>query len=147
MRSKLLLPEKYKWIGLALFLPALALGIATFFFDFQFAFLTIGKKTAGRIFEDQVNLTDEFALTGLIVGMLFMAFARERHEDEYITRVRLESLQWAVILNYVLLILATWLVHGIGYLQVMVYNMLTIPLFFLLRFHFMLRRNSMNLNA
>ena len=142
MKSKFLLPERYKWIGLAMFIPSLILGVATFFFDFHFDFLTLGKsKSPFIVFDDQINLTDEFALTGLILGMLFMAFARERHEDEYISKIRLESLQWAVILNYALLILATWLIHGMPYLQVMVYNMLTILLLFLIRFHIVLARD------
>jgi hypothetical protein len=142
MRSSLLLPEKYKRIGLALFLPALVLGIMVQFFDFQFAFLTLhqGKNDLTRILDSEINFTDELALTGLILGMLFMAFARERNEDEYINRIRLESLQWAVIVNYVLLLVATWLVHGFGYLHVMIYNMLTILLIFLLRFHIVLAR-------
>ena len=142
MRSSLLLPEKYKRIGLALFLPALVLGIMVQFFDFQFAFLTLHQDRSDftNILTEDINFTDEIALTGLILGMLFMAFARERNEDEYINRIRLESLQWAVIVNYVLLLVATWLVHGFGYLHVMIYNMLTILLIFLLRFHIVLAR-------
>ena len=142
MKSSLLLPEKYKKIGLALFLPSLILGIMVQFFDFQFSFLTLHKDKSDftNILTEDINFTDEIALTGLILGMLLMAFARERNEDEYISRIRLESLQWAVILNYVLLLVATWLVHGFGYLHVMIYNMLTILLIFLVRFHIVLGR-------
>jgi hypothetical protein len=142
MRSNLLLPEKFKPIGLALFLPALALGIMNQFFEFQFNFLTVHFDRTGmkHFLDEDINFTDELALTGLIISMLFMAFAREKHEDEYISRIRLESLQWAVILNYVLLLLATWLVHGFGYVQVMMYNMLTILAIFLVRFHIVLAR-------
>lgn len=148
MKSTLLLPEKYKRIGMALFLPALVLGIMVQFFDFQFAFLSLphDKHDMSRILESDINFTDEFALTGLILGMLFMAFAREKNEDEYISRIRLESLQWAVIANYVLLLAATWLVHGFGYLHVMIYNMLTILLIFLVRFHIVLARDRRNSN-
>ena len=144
MRSKLLLPAHYKWIGLGLLIPSLALAIAVYFFEFQFKFLTISKADPTALLNFDVNLTDELALSGLILGLLFLCFAREHHEDEYISQTRLESLQWAVIVNYALLILATWLVHGISYLQVMVYNMLTIPLIFLFRFHFVLGREKNN---
>jgi len=75
------------------------------------------------------------------VALLFIAFAREKQEDEFIGRLRLESLQWAVLVNYILLLLATWLIHGFSYIDVMMYNMLTILIFFILRFHVLLFRN------
>ena len=74
-------------------------------------------------------------------GLLFIAFAKEKHEDEFINKLRLESLQWALLFNYALLLVATWLVHGFGYIDVMMYNMLTILLFFIIRFHVVLFRN------
>jgi hypothetical protein len=149
MKSKLLLPERYKWIGLCLFLPALVLGFMNQYMEFQFDFLTIHLDRSGmkHFLDEDINFTDELALTGLIVGLIFMAFARERHEDEYISKIRLESLQWAVIVNYALLLLATWLVHGFGYLHVMMYNMLTILFIFLVRFHIVLAREKKALNT
>jgi hypothetical protein len=82
---------------------SLALGILVRFWDFQFNFLTVDlrQKTRG-MFNDNVNFTDEIALTGIILGLLFLAFARERREDEFINRTRLESWQWAVLINYIL---------------------------------------------
>jgi hypothetical protein len=77
--------------------------------------------------------------------LLFIAFAREKQEDEFIGKLRLESLQWAVLFNYALLLLATWLIHGLGYIDVMMYNMLTILLFFIIRFHVVLYKNRSSL--
>lgn len=144
MKQSLLLPNKYKLIGLLLLIPSLILGIAVRFYDLKFDFLTIKNplKTTDPLSGSTINFTDEIALTGLIIGLLFIAFAREKQEDEYIRSVRLESLQWAVLVNYVLLILATWLVHNFAYLDVMVYNMLTILIFFIIRFTVVLRRNK-----
>jgi hypothetical protein len=144
MKPSLLLPNKYKLIGLLLLLPSLLLGIAVRFYDFKADFLTMKNpiKTSDPLSGATINFTDEVALTGLIVGLLFIAFAREKQEDEYIRSVRLESLQWAVLVNYILLLLATWLVHNFAYLDVMVYNMLTILIFFIIRFAVMLHRNK-----
>jgi hypothetical protein len=145
MESKLLLPNRYKRIGIVLLIPAFILGIMVRFFDFQFSFLTIhmGKS---KVFEDSINLTDEFALTGLIAGLLFIAFAREKTEDEFIAHTRLESLKWAVLINYILLLVATWLVHGFAYIDVMMYNMLTVLIIFIIRFNYVLNSNKKSID-
>lgn len=146
MKSTLLLPSRYKWIGFIVLVPSLILGILVRFREFSFDFLTLpeGKSivsSKGLNLDELINLTDELALTGIIIGLLFIAFSREKHEDEFINRLRLESLQWALLFNYVLLLLATWLVHGLNYIDVMMYNMLTILIFFILRFHIVLYRS------
>lgn len=142
MESKLLLPNRYKLIGLIIFILFLILGIAVRFYDFGFTlfqFVQAGKN----IFANQrQDLTDEIALTGLIAGLLLIAFSREKQEDEFISKIRLESLQWAVLINYILLLIATWVVYNFSYIDVMMYNMLTVLLIFILRFHIILWRNN-----
>lgn len=147
MKSKLLLPSRFKLVGFLLLIPSLVLGILYRFRDFYFEFLTFKfRKSSGTdksIFtEDQINLTDELALTGLIVGLLFIAFARHKQEDEFIHHIRLESWQWAVLISYGLLLLATWFVHGFAFIDVMMYNMLTILIIFIIRFYIVLARNK-----
>lgn len=139
MRTKLLLPRRYKTAGIILLAVSLVLGILVRFWEFEFSFLTIVlKKHAPPVFDDKINFTDEFALTGIILSLLFIAFAREKNEDEFINKTRLESWQWAVLINYILLLVATWAVHGFPYIDVMMYNMLTIPIIFIIRFHYVL---------
>jgi hypothetical protein len=147
MKNSLLLPHRYKRIGIIVLAPSLVLGILVRFFDFQFSFLTlnIGKtRFNGQNIhlEENINLTDELALTGIITALLFIAFAREKTEDEYIAHTRLESLKWAVLINYLLLLLATWLVHGFAYIDVMMYNMLTVLIIFIVRFNYTLNSNK-----
>jgi hypothetical protein len=139
MKTKLLLPNQYKTIGFIIFLIFLTIGIMVHFWEFELQFLTVvfEEKKVTEI-DSKLNFTDEFALTGIIVSLLFIAFAREKNEDEFITRTRLESWQWAVLLNYVLLLLATWAIHGFAFIDVMMYNMLTIPIIFIIRFHYVL---------
>jgi len=147
MESKLLLPNRYKRLGLFLLLPSLVLGILVRFFDFQFSFLTLhfGKTiihSKNLNLTESINLTDELALTGIITALLFIAFAREKTEDEYIAHTRLESLKWAVLINYILLLAATWLVHGVAYIDVMMYNMLTVLIIFITRFNYALNNSK-----
>jgi hypothetical protein len=148
MRHRLLLPNRYKFIGLFALIPFLALGIAVRFFDFGFTFLTrksIWNLSAGRHtsnITDYQNNSDELALSGIIISLLLIAFSREKQEDEFISQLRLESLQWAVLINYLLLLAATWIVYQFAYLDVMMYNMLTVLLLFILRFHILLWKNK-----
>ena len=135
MRSKFLLAPKFKVIGWVMLLIFLALGILVYFFDFRIDALTIKPDTrSGNLFDNMVNFTDEIALTGIIVALLFISFAKERNEDEFINHTRLESWQAAIFINYILLLIAVWLIHGTRFLDVMMYNMLTIPLIFIIRF-------------
>ena len=141
MSNKLLLPHRYKIFGSVLGLLFLALGIAVYFFELSVPALTLDLKRDGKGIFEVINFTDEIALTGLIVSLFFISFAREKNEDEFITHTRLESWQWAVLINYILLLLATWLVHGFRFIDVMMYNMLTILIIFIIRFHYVLYKN------
>lgn len=80
------------------------------------------------------DISDEIAFTGMAVSLLFIAFAKRKDEDEYISRIRLESLIWAVIVNYLILTVATWLVYGFAYVSVMMYNMFTVLILFIIKF-------------
>ena len=147
MKPTLLLPSRFKYIGTVLLIPSIILGLLFRFRDFSFDFLTLRRSYSlvngnSLNLDEQINLTDELSLTGLIVGLLFIAFSRQKQEDEFIHHTRLQSWQWAVLINYGLLILATWLVHGLAYIDVMMYNMLTVLLIFIIRFHFILFRNK-----
>jgi hypothetical protein len=154
MTPSLLLPNRYKLIGWLLFIPFLALGIIWRFWDVEFDFLTISfieSTFSGKNFnitdKSSLNFTDEIALTGMITGLLFIAFAKEKREDEFISRTRLVSLQWAVLINYILLILASWFIHGLAFIDVLMYNMLTVLLLFIIRFHVVLNRFQKTENA
>jgi len=148
MRHRLLLPNRFKLIGILGLIPFLALGIAIRFFDFGFAFLarsgtySFSEGDSSMHITDYQNYSDELALSGIIICLLLIAFSREKQEDEFISQLRLESLQWAVLINYLLLLIATWAVYEFAYIDVMMYNMLTVLLLFILRFHILLWKNK-----
>jgi hypothetical protein len=52
--------------------------------------------------------------------------------------MRLESLQWAIYGNTLILVLCIAFIHGFLFLDVMIYNMFTPLLIFVLRFHWLL---------
>lgn len=162
MKTHWLFPHRYRLIGWLIFIPSAILGLAGLYAEFWFEFLTITfeapKPDAGIVYqfiwwitdggsfttnrESSINLTNELAAIGIIVGLLFVAFSKEKLEDEMISRLRLESLQWAVYINYMVLGVLIVLVHGGLFLNVMIYNMFTVLLMFIIRFRLAIRRNE-----
>ena len=107
--------------------------------DFRFRFLEFDLGVQKSLFDsDSLNFTDEIASIGLIVSLLFIAFSKEKIEDEWISQLRLESLQFAVYLNYAVLSLQILLVHNTAFFDIMVYNMFSVLLLFILRFRIMI---------
>jgi hypothetical protein len=145
MKSRLLLPHKFRWIGLAIFVPAFILGFVYLFFNYELSFLNVELKNWMFIFKEDGlfqstnnNLTDEVGLSFTVIGLLLITFSREKTEDEFIQKLRLESLQWAVLVNYFLLVICTWFVFGSSFFIAMVANLLTVLIIFNLRFHWLL---------
>lgn len=150
MKTQHLLPYGFKKVGWILFIPSLIAGILLLIFqpgpsftnapvfavaDGQF----FGKILFFKIVETQ--LLDEFISVGLIVGALFIAFSREREEDEFIAKVRLDSLLWATYVNYGILLLCIIFVYEMAFYWVMVLNMFTLLFFFIIRFKLVLYKS------
>lgn len=143
MEPRFLFPHRFKLIGWIIAIPSIILGLFILIDDLRFDFLTV-KLPFKYFFADEFlssddkgnefsifNFTDEIATIGSILGLLLIAFSKVKYEDEYVSKLRLESLQWAVYVNFFLLIVSTILIHGMAYYSVIVYNMFT-PLIFLL---------------
>ena len=142
MKTRYLFPHWVKIAGLVLSLVFITLGLALLYFDFELPVVVpVNTETfLGLIGGEVNNATDEIAGTGLIVGLMMLAFSREKVEDEFIAQLRLESLQWAVYINYVLLVLTFLLVYGSFFLDILIYNLFTVLIIFIIRFNFLLYR-------
>ena len=71
-----------------------------------------------------------------------MSFSKEKNEDEFITEIRLSSLLWAVCVSYTLLLVAFLFVYGSPFFEVMIYNMFTVLIIFIVRFNYILYKNT-----
>ena len=78
---------------------------------------------------------DELIVLGLTVSLIFIAFSRERDEDECIAEIRMHSLVWAIIVNYALLIVATFLIYDIAYLYFIDINIFTVLFLFIIKYN------------
>lgn len=94
----------------------------------------------------ETNITNTLVGVFFIIGALFVSFSKEKNEDEFISKLRLSSLLWAVLVNYILLLVSFLFIYGSSFLTVMVYNMFTVLIIFIVRFNYILYKNS-NLEA
>ncbi|TAL67412.1 MAG: hypothetical protein EPN88_07570 [Bacteroidetes bacterium] len=147
MKPNYLLSNQFKKIGWIIFIPSMILGLLFFLFQFQPKFLDI------RVFAiwestmvpwdswnnfcviTQTNAIDEIIGILLIISLFFVAFSKEKKEDEFISKIRLESLLWATYINCATLIFSILFVYGGAGFWVLVFNVFTILIFFIIRFN------------
>lgn len=151
MKQKLLLPNKFKKIGWFILIPSVISGIILMTSDhgtFEInttVFAIYANEILGQTHYFSFVKTE---IVSTLVGVLFIfggllvGFSREKNEDEYISNLRLNSLLWAVLVNYLLLLFMLLFIYGLGFLNVMVYNMFTVLVIFIAKFNYSLFRNS-----
>ena len=77
------LPNKFKIVGLILFIVSILLIISSlkiYFIDIKYQ-----------------NLFERIALTGTVLGLLMISISKEKVEDELIAKIRTQSYNYAVI--------------------------------------------------
>ena len=152
MKTNYLFPNQFQRLGWFLFIPGILLGIVflitgaddiTFF---NFKVLSIAKLP---IFGETVffsisenNILDEIIGMLIITGGLLIAFSKEKSEDEFISKIRLESLVWATYINYAILIITIIFIYDLIFFWVLVFNMFTVLIFFIIRFKWALYKSK-----
>lgn len=139
-------------IGWMIFIPSFILGLCILIYGYEPSWLNAKMPSIfpGQIFGDKkeyfnivsVNITQTIVGVLFIIGCLLVGFTKEKNEDEFIAEIRLSSLLWAVLVNYSLLLVAFIFIYDIAFISVMVYNMFTVLLIFILRFNYILYKNS-----
>lgn len=144
METKYLLSNRYKRIGWLFLIPAILIGIPTVIYEWEpelfnvsvVAIFGIGIGETSEIIGIQANnIFNELVGVVLIVSGLLVAFSKERDEDEFISSIRLSSLVWATYWNYGILLLALILVYDLTFYWVMLFNMFTILILFIIKFN------------
>lgn len=151
MNTNMLLPHSWKKIGWIILVPSVIAGIFLIATDYEADWLSMKVFAIfnDSIFEDDnsfawvtANVSNTITGIGFLVGAMLVAFSGEKVEDEYIARLRLSSLLWAVWVNYLLLLFAFIFVYGIAFLHVMIFNMFTVLIIFIVRFNYQLFKNA-----
>ena len=134
MKNSFLIPAKFRIIGWFLFLLSFGLGILTQVASYEIPGFQV--YFTDRPGSANYNLTDELAFTGSVIGLLMISFAKHINEDELISKIRLESWQWAVIINYAILLILDLTNYGLGFVFIMTYNVFTLLIVYILRFNY-----------
>ena len=147
-----LLPNNYKRVGWILFIPFAILGIlSTFGVNFKIPFYSFAIWYHDLLEPVQlfslikIDMYNTIIGSVLLISLLILAFSKEKDEDEYVERVRYESMLWAILINYLLLLIALIFVYGLAFQTVMIYNMFTALLIFVLRLNIVLFFNRRSL--
>ena len=156
MKTHFLFPNKCKKFGWILFVPSLLLGSILFISGIDFG--NYFKMNVFAIYSDQFlsgtnfftiiknGVLDEIIIVLIIVGAILISFSKTKNEDEFISKIRYESLVWATYLNFILMIIATLVIYGFAYFNVLVTNVFAMLLFFIIRFHFMIYKLNKSSN-
>lgn len=149
MKINYLFPDKYKKIGWFILIPSAIIGLIILILDYEPDFLNfsvpavfiddiLGEKRLIGIVNN--NILNEIFGVLIIIGSLLVAFSKEKSEDEYISKIRLESLVWAVYVNYGILLISFLFIFDLSFLWVMIFNMFTVLLFFIIRFNWQISK-------
>ena len=143
MKTNYLFPNSFKIIGWLITLPSIIFGLVYLFTDGDFSFniLTFHLRNANEtdiLIKEYEDFTNELIAILLIIGLNLIAFSKEKIEDEWVAKTRLESLQWGVYLNSLVLIVSIIFIYGTNFLDVMTFNLFTVLIFFIIRFHYII---------
>lgn len=140
MKKNCLFPIAFRKIGWCLFVPFVSMSFLSLFGGANENWLKVNvfSLLPWGVFEN--SLFDELSMIGLTVSLLFIAFSKERDEDECIANIRSNSLIWATIVGYSLLIVCTMLIYEMQYLNFVFTDLFMILILFIIKYNIELYR-------
>ncbi len=156
METKFLLSNKFKPVGWLLFIgSALVWAYSVLFYPADNVqlrtkvFVIYGNDAFGKGGSEskyfsflETDIFPTMIALLFILGGLLLAFSKEKTEDEFIAKLRLQSFQWAFLCNYVVLFLLFFFMYGFEFLFVLQYYMFVMLILFICRFHYLLYKNK-----
>ncbi|AWH84513.1 hypothetical protein HYN59_04995 [Flavobacterium album] len=145
MKTNYLFPYKWKAASGIVFTLSFACLCLVFFFDkadFEIranVFAIIGQQDLSdniffSVIED--SITDELLMLLLIPFGIIFAFSKEKQEDEMVSAIRLNSLAWATIANYSILLFCYLFIYGFPFLNILMGAMFSQLVIFIILFRF-----------
>lgn len=144
-----LLPNKFKVVGWVLLIPGIFLTILRFYFELKPEFLDIKMFTLySSYFKVKYftiidnNYSEE--ITGLLVflGLFFIAFTKEKVENQNILLIRLQALLLSLFVNSSFTIIALLFIFGLGFVQYLIINLYLIFIIYIIAFRYYLRKHK-----
>lgn len=146
--KNLLLPNYFKYIGYLLLLLAIAFTVGYTWFDFRLmipVFAVYSSFIETKMFVSfRTNFADELIMILFLTAFIFLVFASEKDEKREYYFIRFRSLVLAVISNAVMLLFSIIFIYGAGFFSILIFNMISLYLFYLLFFYILKKRNQLN---
>lgn len=146
MKTRFLFPNKFRRIGFAVFGVGILVYLASNISLLKVLTWDFEQRYLGHEWNYEIIFNDTLLLT-FITGLLLIGFTKEKIEDEQISQLRLDALQWAIYLNYLVLIICVIFFNGLNFFSIMVYNMLTPLILFIIRFRWKMFRLNQSLKT
>jgi len=147
-----LIPYTWKLIGLFLTLSGIISAVFYLWFDFRFTlpvFAVFSSFLETKMFTTfRTNFADDLTLLLLISGLALIVFSKEKIESENLNSFRARAITNALIVNNLFLFLSILFVFGTGFIAVLVINLFSFSIFYLIFFYIMKQKEkgSINLN-
>jgi hypothetical protein len=151
MRTNFLFPYRFKKASGVLFAISFILLTLFYIFD-EFGSFEIKAKVfsiaggsgllgnGGDFFWLETSITDELLMLMVIPFGIIFAFSKEKYEDEMVNAIRLNSLAWATITNYTIILLGYLFIYGTVFLNVLMFAMVSQLLIFIMLFRYRMFR-------
>lgn len=144
MKRNYLFPTVFKKIGWYALVPFAMANLISLFGEWNPDWLNVKTLSIIPWRTVENSLCDELSLIGLTLSLLFIAFSREKDEDECIASIRSSSLIWATLTGYILLMICTALIYDLAYLNFVFIDLFAILILFILKYNieiYKFRRN------
>lgn len=155
MKKSYLFPNRFKKIGWIIAIPSLVILLLHFFqivsLDFSFKFIGIDEaffdeESCPKFEVVKADFLNTILPIIIIIGLLFIAFSKEKTEDEMIMQIREKSFVWAVMANSVILIIGILFTYGFSYLYLLGGAVYLVLILFITKFYYELRRLKKSLS-
>ena len=129
MKTLWLLPEWCRRIGWGIFSVCGILGL----------YIILVENYMPMHFELWPALKANIAIIGTLAGLCMVAFSKEKIEDEFINSLRMDAMIKALILNCIIIALASLALYGLMYVY-----LLSVTQYFILLAYIIIFRYNMN---
>ena len=143
LKSIYLFPNTLRFVGIFLVIVGIALTVFRFYYGQKPDWLDVKVFAIYSSFLQQKyfsfitnNILEELAGLSLFIGLFFIAFSKEKYEDETVMEIRIRSFFYAFYLNTFLTIFSFLFIFGLGFAYYLVINIFSFLLLFIFVFHY-----------
>jgi len=154
MEKKILLPHKYRKLGLLILLAGIIVTILYLYNDFRFkipvfALVSSFLKTK-YLTVFSTNFSDELAMVLLLAGLFLIAFSKEKNEDllddisvKELSVIRCCVMIKAVLINTLILLFSVLFLYGKVFIYILIINMFSSLMIYIILFNVKLKKSAL----